>query len=168
MKAKQQMEVYNKISVIRQRRTGQFPRYSEAFIRPDVKYNIRISSIWNKRWHLQVAFNRWHEEKNDLHIGRFLANLNYAKGGGHYNVGGGFIKEDFIEQFIDDFSKITNNYKEEDMEKYGVDKENDKIEKKAEDLIKTGAAESIDAAREQAVKEDEKENGTAEPINANS
>jgi hypothetical protein len=54
------------------------------------------------------------------------------------------------------------------MEKYGVDKENDKIEKKAEDLVKTGAAKSIDAAREQAVKEEVETNGTAEPINANS
>lgn len=162
MKAKQNMEVYNKISVIRQRRTGQFPRYSEAFIRPDVKYNIRISSVWNKRWHLQVAFNRWHSEKNDLHIGRFLANLDYVKGGGHYNVGGGFIKEDSIESFIDDFSKITNNYKEEGMEKYGVDKADDKFEKKAEDLIKTGAAQNIDEAREK-VKTQEETSGPAEP-----
>jgi hypothetical protein len=167
MKAKQSMEVYNKISVIRQRRTGQFPRYSEAFIRPDVKYNIRISSVWNKRWHLQVSFNKWHEEKNDLHIGRFLANLDYVKGGGHYNVGGGFIKEDSVDTFIDDFSNITNNYKEELMEKYAVDKKDDQFENKAENLIKTGEAKNIDDAREK-VKIQEAVSGTAEPNSGNS
>lgn len=165
-KAKQYMEVYNKISLIRQRRVSQFPRYSEQFLRSDVKYNVRVSSVGNKRLHLQVMFNRWHLEKNDLHIGRFLSNLEYVKGGGHYNVGGGFIREDNVEQFIDDLSNITHNWDEDTMEKYGVDT-SDPFEKKADELVKTGESNNIEDAREQVQKETES-NGTAEPIKTES
>lgn len=34
------------------------------------------------------------------------------------------------------------------MEKYAVDRENDKFEKEAEEMIKTGAAKDINEARE--------------------
>ena len=43
------------------------------------------------------------------------------------------------------------------MEKYGVDKENDKIEKRAQEMVKTGEAKNIDKARKKAVKEDKRD-----------
>ena len=42
------------------------------------------------------------------------------------------------------------------MEKYGVDKENDKIEKKAQELVKTGECKSLSDARRIAVLKDER------------
>lgn len=41
------------------------------------------------------------------------------------------------------------------MEKYSVDKENDKVEKRAQDLVKTGESKSISKARRIAAQEDE-------------
>jgi hypothetical protein len=41
------------------------------------------------------------------------------------------------------------------MEKYGVDKENDKVEKKAQDLVKTGEAKNISQARRIAAEEED-------------
>jgi hypothetical protein len=40
------------------------------------------------------------------------------------------------------------------MEKYSVDKENDKVEKRAQDLVKTGDVKSISKARRIAAEED--------------
>ena len=40
------------------------------------------------------------------------------------------------------------------MEKYGVDKENDPVEKKAQDMVKTGAAKTLDEGRRIAAQEE--------------
>ena len=71
--------------------------------------------------------------------------------GGHYNVGSGTILESNINEFIDMISKLLNNEEDIEMEKYGVDKA-DPVEKKAEDLIKTGEAKDISEARDVATK----------------
>jgi hypothetical protein len=42
------------------------------------------------------------------------------------------------------------------MEKYGVDKNNDKVEKRAQELVKTGKLKSLSSARQKALKEVEK------------
>jgi len=42
------------------------------------------------------------------------------------------------------------------MEKYAVDKENDKIEKRAREMVKTGSAVSMSEARRKSLKEDER------------
>jgi hypothetical protein len=166
LKAKRFMEVYNQISLIRQKWIGQFPRYAENFIRSDIKYNVRVSAIGNKKWQLQIAYNRFHKDKNELNIGKFIANLDYMSGGGRHDVGGGSFKEDILDKFMVDFSKVVKN-EEEDMEKYGVDKESDKFEKKAQDMVKEGSAKDLDEAREKISKE-EKVDGTNESASANS
>lgn len=48
------------------------------------------------------------------------------------------------------------------MEKYSVDKENDKIEKRAQEMVKSGELKSIKTARDVAVKEDKATNGEVE------
>ena len=48
------------------------------------------------------------------------------------------------------------------MEKYSVDKENDKVEKRAQDLIKTGEAKSLSQGRRIAVQEEN--NGAHEQL----
>lgn len=146
-KAKEFMEIYGNFSLVRQRRTSQFPRYSEAFVKPEVKYNVRISSLTKGKWHLQVGYNVWSEENNDINIGKFLSKLDYIRGGGHFHVGGGLLFDSDVEKFIDDFDKLVNPEKEEEMEKYGVDKESDSFEKAADDMVKTGEAKDIDEAR---------------------
>jgi hypothetical protein len=177
MKAKQFMEVYNKISLIRQRRMAQFPRYAENFIRPDIKYNVRISPADNKKWQLQLAYNKFHKEKNEISIGKFIAGLDYMlSGGGRNDVGGGSFQEDILDQFLADLSAVTNNEsgdiiktKEEDsMEKLGVDVENDKFEKKAQDIVKEGSAKNIEEAREMINEEELVDGGKPSAISSNS
>ena len=60
------------------------------------------------------------------------------------------VKEDSVNKFIDDLTKILNNDQEEDMEKYAVDKD-DSVEKVAETLVKTGQVKNIKDGREAAV-----------------
>lgn len=144
--AKKHMTVHNSISVIRQRRVAEFPRYSECFLKPDVRYNVRITSLHKKQL-IQIGYNRWHKQPNDLNIGKFLADLDYVSGGGHFHVGGGTTENENIEKFLDDLSLVTKNEEEPTVEKYGVDKE-DQVEKAATEMVKEGKAKDLDEARE--------------------
>jgi hypothetical protein len=86
-----------------------------------------------------------------------MSDLDYMSGGGRHDVGGGSFKEDIVDQFMTDLSRVTNNEEEVHMEKYGVDAENDKIEKKAHDMVKEGSAINLDEARQTVIKEVEKD-----------
>lgn len=148
--------IHNKISIVRQKRVAEFPRYSECLMMPDVKYNIRITPIFNQTL-IQIGYNKWHKEENTFDIGRFFSYLRYVKGGGHFNVGGGTIMFSHnVEKLLDNFSKACGNEEQEgneqegNMEKYGVDKKLDQVEKKADEMVKSGEFTNINEAREAA------------------
>ena len=156
-KVSRYMEVYNNISVIRQLRPNQYPRYVEFRIRPDIKYSIRFTSISGDKLYLQIGYNKWHKEANNIHIGQLLHGFKYMiRGGGHYGAGGGIMNQRDAEKFLDDISiklnpKLETKSVEEEMEKLGVDQQNDPVEKEAQDMVKSGEAENIDKAREKVV-----------------
>jgi len=133
-----------------------YPRYAEFFVRPDVKYCVRIINLGGERIHIDIGYNSWHVKPNHLHIGKMLGALDYPiSGGGHPGVGGAIIHESDLERFIDDACVQINGPEDSvDMEKYAVDK-TDPIEEKADEMVKTGQAESKDKAREEAVKKEE-------------
>jgi len=135
-------------SVVNQTRQCQFPRYSEYFILKDVEYAIRISISGPHQKYVQIGHNRWCGKQSKINVGEFLRNLSYCRGGGHFSVGAGIIKNEYEEKFLDD---VDLNFNREDgMEKYGVDKE-DTVEKRAQELVKTGV--DIHEARKQSQKE---------------
>ena len=101
-----------------------------------------------------------------MNIGKFLTELSYVQGGGHFHVGGGVVENKNIEQFLDDLSIATKNEEEIPMEKYGVDK-TDKVEKAANEMIKKGEAANLDEAR-QAVTEGEPDGSNSETGNSES
>jgi len=161
-KTSREMVICGNFSIIRQSRPGKFPRYAEFYIKPEIKYSVRLSRISMNKIYFQIGSNKWHQEPNNINIGKMLSGIKYlTKGGGHYSVGGGIVDEDNCEKLIDDLSINLNEGNEsmtEEMEKVGVDKENDPIEAKAEEMVKTGEAKSIDDARKKAVdKSEEKE-----------
>ena len=145
-KIKDRLEIYGLLSLVRQKYPYQYPRYSENFV-SNVKYNIRISCGDKTIYYVQLAYNKWFGVSNSINIGRYIAKSKYfSKGGGHFNVGSGIMKRKDLDPFLDDFSSFIE--KEAGMEKYGVDKKKDKFEKKAQDMVKTGAAKNIGDARE--------------------
>lgn len=146
MKIKNSMVLSKLISIVRQKRVDQYPRYAEYLTNPEIKYSIRISNIGNNI-RVSVGYNPWHPLKNEFNIGKIIGFDYVTESGGHFNVGGALIKNEYAERFIDDISKILNE--EDDMEKYAVDK-NDPVEKKAEELVKTGGAKNIFEARKEA------------------
>lgn len=162
-KAKRDMTIFGGISVIHQRRPNQFPRYAEFMIRPETRYAVRVSRIGNRLLYLQIGYNKWFNVRNDVNIGSMLNQMRYlVKGGGHYNVGGGLLKESDEDRFLDDLD-ITLNGREElphmkdgdEMEKVGVDREADPVEAKAEEMVKSGEAESLPEARETVLSDSE-------------
>lgn len=158
-KVKRHIVIFNKISLIRQTRPSQFPRYAEYYLFPDIKYSVRASAISKTKLNIQIGFNKWQDEPNELNIGKFLMSLSYVRGGGHKDVGGANMDPEIFERFMDDLSIETHNEEEEmpqeeEMEKYAVD-QTDPVEKKAEEMVKTGAAKNIDEAREKASEENE-------------
>ena len=163
MKIKGSMVISKWVSVTNQRRKNQFPRYAEYLVCPQVKYAIRITNLPNHQVNIDVGYNKWHELKNEINIGK-LIKFDYVKvGGGHFNVGGCIISEDLVNRFIDDISKALNE-EEIEMEKYAVD-QTDPVEKIAKELVKTAdisitAARSLASAIEPATKVEEKDGAT--------
>ena len=156
------MVVSGSMSIIRQSRPGKYPRYAEFYINPKVKYSVRLSTISQDKIYFQVGHNKWHEESNEVDIGRLLSSISYLlNGGGHYSVGGGIVLNKDTETLLDDLCINLNDGESsmsDEMEKVGVDKENDPIESKAESMVKTGESKNIDEARKKAAESaDEKE-----------
>ena len=149
-----EMLIIGDLSIVRQRKPNKFPRYSEFYVRPETRYSLRLTLINSERYHIQMGFNKWHNQSNEINIGSILSRIPYLiKGGGHYGVGGGIIEEKYIDNLLDDLSQIfyrKENFMEEEMEKTGVDKINDPIESKAEEMVKSGEAKSIHDGREKA------------------
>ena len=154
--AKSHVIKFDNMTLLRQRFPYQFARYVENMVVPGASYNVRISKSLEKGLlYFQAGYNKWSGYKNPLNLGMFIGNHRLIiKGGGHFNVGSGMIKSENVEEMLDDFSSIIA--REDTVEKYGVDKE-DKVEKKAEELVKTAAAKDMPDAREKAVKQIEKE-----------
>ena len=148
------MIMVKKMSIVRQKRINQFPRYAEYFVMPELKYSLRLTQAGNNNIYFQLGYNSWQNESNKFNIGKILIQMNHIliRGGGHFNVGGGTLKEENVEQFIDEISKILNEEDTMEMEKYAVDS-TDPVEKKATELIKEGSAKNIDDAREASVKQ---------------
>lgn len=160
-KTKRSMVISGNMSIIRQSRPGKFPRYAEFYINQGTKYSVRLSTVPQNKIYFQIGYNKWHNQPNEVDIGRMLSNTKYLiKGGGHYSVGGGIVNEKDVERFLDDLCINLNDGEssmEDEMEKVGVDKECDSIESKAESMVKTGESKNIDEAREKAVESTEKE-----------
>lgn len=102
---KKKLEIYGKISVIRQRYPYQHPRYAENLI-SQAKYNIRTSEDSANDLRVHIAYNKWSSEKSSLNIGNY-ASKTLRKGGGHYNVGGGVIAKDKFDDFLTKFSELV-------------------------------------------------------------
>lgn len=158
LKIKKEIVVHDCLSIVRQSRPGKYPIYSEFFVNPEIKYSVRISSL-PQGVYAQVGYNKWHSEVNDVNIGWMLSDIEYMiNGGGTYNVGAGNLNHDDVEKFIDDLCiNLSKGVKMPDeMEKVGVDKEMDKVESKAEAMVKTGEADTIDDARKNIIKQEER------------
>lgn len=151
------------ISITEMNRLYAYPRYSEYFAQPDLKYSIRIVHLGGGRIQADVGFNQWQSFThmklgsdncfvNSIHIGKLLGNLDYlVSGGGHKDVGGAIMVKNQLEQFLDDVTTKLNNgdCMNEEMEKVAVDKEDD-VEKDAQQMVKTGNVADIDQARKKA------------------
>jgi hypothetical protein len=152
LKIKDRLQIFGNVTVVMVKYYYQFPRYAENLIAPSVKYNIRVCDESKTEYKISMGFNKWSGCSNPFNIGRFLAaNKLSRRGGGHYNVGSTYIDKKDLDDFIELLCETVNE--EEDMEKYGVDRENDPVEKKAEELVKTGEVKNIQKAREKAVKD---------------
>jgi len=141
---------FGRCSTVYQTRRDQFPRYSEYFLIPEIEYAVRISLSGPRLKYVQVGHNPWCKKNNKINVGEFLRNLPYCRGGGHFSVGAGVIKNEDEEKFLDDVD--IHFSKDKEMEKYGVDKE-DRVEKRAQELVKTGM--DLGEARELSKKETE-------------
>lgn len=161
-KIKDHIVISDGMSIVRQRRPMQFPRHAEYYVRPDVKYSVRLTKIDGNNAYLQVGYNKWHERPNQVNIGRAIAGIKEAnKGGGHFHVGGAIIKESDAETVLDKLSIIFTEGVEA-MEKYGVDGE-DAVEKKAKEMVKTGSAKTMAEAREKSALETSVDDQAAGP-----
>jgi oligoribonuclease NrnB/cAMP/cGMP phosphodiesterase (DHH superfamily) len=172
-KVRREILIIGSFSVIRQSRPGKFPRYSEFYIIPKIKYSLRFSTISKEKVYFQIGCNKWHQEENDVDIGKMLSSMSYLiKGGGHYGAGGGIIEQEHCERFLDDLSLTLNkeNILEDqnqtegapagepsaehpaesnEMEKNGVDA-NDPVESEAAEKVASGEADNMSEGREQA------------------
>ncbi len=146
------MTIFGRCSFVHQSRQNQFPRYSEFFSIPNVEYSIRMTTSGSHHKYIQIGHNQWAGKPNKLNLGEFLRDLPYVRGGGHFNVAAGIIKNADEQKFLDDLD-IHFNMKEESMEKYGVDK-TDPVEDRAQELVKEGV--DISDARMQSQVEMEK------------
>lgn len=153
------MVVNGGVAITEMKRLYAYPRYSEYFVRPDMKYSFRIIHLGGDRIQTDVGFNQWGNFTNEINIGQMLGGFDYTiSGGGHHDVGGSIITADKLEQHIDDITSALNPEDpvvEEEMEKVGVDKKADSVEKKAGEMVKTGEVDNLNKAREKAAKEEE-------------
>jgi hypothetical protein len=151
---KSEIVVNQNLSIVRQKRINQFPRYAEYFVLPEIKYALRLTPVGGSNIYFQIGFNNWQKESNDFNIGSFLNDLQKNKlivnGGGHLNVGAGIVRESLVEKFIDVVSIMLNE--EESMEKYAVDS-TDGVEKKAAEMVKEGSAKNLNDARKLAAEQ---------------
>lgn len=164
---KKYIEIYedSKISLVRQGKNFTYPRYAENYFFPHIFYNIRVSPDMEKGYaYLQMSYNIWKEKPNQINIGKFIKKNQYIKGGGHFNAGGGSIKYCDLDNFLDDISNIIYqlNNKEDSMEKYSVDKENDPVEKKAEHIKTAKDKKEISSEDSSEVSSDEREKAIEE------
>jgi hypothetical protein len=149
--------IIDNIAIVYQRRPGQFPRYSEYYLYPKVKYSVRFSKLDKSKHKVQVGFNQWYDGMNEINIGTILSMLPYMiKAGGHFNVGGGIIEEKDRDILVEDLSRIFNEKEKREMEKYGVDRVDDSVESQAIEMVKTGEVKNIDEARKKVVESQQK------------
>lgn len=102
---KKKLEIYGKISVVRQKFPYQHPRYAENLL-SEAKYNIRTSDENAKDLRVHIAYNKWHKEKSSINIGNY-AGKTFRYGGGHYHVGGGVVAKDKFDEFLTQFSELV-------------------------------------------------------------
>ena len=133
-KSSKDMLLFGSCSVVQQTRQNQYPRYSEYYVKPEIEYAIRMSLSGPRQKYIQIGHNQWCGKKNSVNLGEFMRKLPYVKGGGHFNVAAGIIRNEDEDKFLDD---VDMQFHGEDMEKYGVDKE-DPVEARAQELVKTG------------------------------
>lgn len=146
------MIVNGVMGVTEMNRLYAYPRYSEYLVNPDLMYSVRIVHLGGRKVQADVGYNKWQKETCKVHIGKLLDSLDYPiSGGGHPTVGGAIFTESDIERFIDDMC-VQLNGPEDNMEKYGVDK-NDSVEKKAEEMVKAGEVKTKEEAREKVTSE---------------
>jgi len=144
------MVIYGVMSITEMNREYAYPRYSEYLVRPDLMYSIRVIRLGGDRVKMAVSYNRWQPKSCKVDIGKLLNSIDYKlAGGGHQMVGSAVIYENDVERFIDDLCVQFNGPEDSIMEKLAVDKE-DPVEKKAEEMIKTGEADNKDSARKKA------------------
>lgn len=148
-KCEKEIVLFRSFSLLRQRRVNQFPRYSELYVYPHLKYWIRASQSGNGLLYLQIGFNKFQKANNAINIRTAIQSCKqFVIGGGHFNVGAGTVKESDLDDVLDYFDSLFNN--EDNMEKYGVDK-SDPIEQKAQEMMKTGEFKDIKEARKAAL-----------------
>jgi hypothetical protein len=95
---KKSMVIIKNMSIVHQKRVNQFPRYSEYFNVPSLKYSLRLTHIGNQNIYFQLGYNNWQDKSNNFNIGKILSELEneyVIRAGGHFNVGAGVIKEEY-------------------------------------------------------------------------
>jgi hypothetical protein len=138
-----------RIAVTHLNRQNEYPRYAEFCAHKMVDYAIRQISLGNGKCQIEIGFNPFAKE-NLINIGMFMStNKLLSTGGGHKDVGGGILLEKDSEKFILEFVETLNGGNK--MEKLAVDQENDKVEKKAQELVKEGFQKDIVEARKEVV-----------------
>lgn len=148
------------ISISYLKRRNQYPRYSEFYLNNDIRYTIRVWPVGDNRFQVECGYNEWHEKANPFNIGNFASEQHFQgfviSGGGHFNIGACIIINNKVDAYIDELTKTINlNNKDGSMtmEKYGVSPD-DPVEKKADELVKTGQQKNKTDAREEVLKND--------------
>ena len=78
-----------------------FPRYSEFYVRPDIKYSIRSFEVDKKGTRkVSVGFNNWGGFENKINIGKTLKDIFPTGAGGHFDVGAAFCDESEVHENI--------------------------------------------------------------------
>jgi hypothetical protein len=76
------------------------PRYSEYFVYDNIKAGVRVRYSDNNTCYVSIGVNPWGKKYG--HVGEFIRNLQYVKGGGHAGVGGLTIHEDDLKTLRED------------------------------------------------------------------
>jgi hypothetical protein len=114
IKIKDRIEIYgNTITIVRQKSSYQFPRFSENFLKPEARYNIRISEHDKLNFNVRISFNKWSNLQNNINIGAYLGGSSLTiSGGGHFTVGGAIVGKTKLDEFLNEFSSIVEGEKE--------------------------------------------------------
>ena len=106
-KTKDKIEIFNNVSVLRQKTAYQHPRYAEHYA-VNKPYNIRISNENHYEFKISISFNKWSGKRSCIDIGRFCSSNKISKrGGGHYNVGGCVVEKTRLDDLLDSFSVLV-------------------------------------------------------------